>query len=175
MTERDRDDLFLDALEHDEDVAWKLAAAAARPTPPALRATIVGAHRSRPRRGLVPRLAFAAAAAVVLVLALGVASGTRVVALDPVTGSGGRAALVATPVGDPFLILALPTPPSGKAYEAWVIREGAPAPAGLSAGSGILALRSGIGLRAGDVIAITVEVAAGATRPTSDPILMGRL
>lgn len=166
------DDLFLEALEADEDVAWALAESAALPAPSALRERIVARHR---RRGWsVPRIAFASvAAAAVLVVALALGSGAQVTALS---GDGAdRAAVVATRSGDGYLIVALPTPPSGRTYEAWVIRDGEPLPAGLTNGTGILALRAGVALRAGDVIAITVESAAGASRPTSAPILTGKL
>lgn len=166
------DDLFLGTLEEDEDLAWRLAEAAARPAPPALRERIVARHRRR--RWSVPRIAFAAvAAAAVIVLALAIGSGASVTALS---GEGAdRAAVIATRSGDGYLLVALPAPPSGRTYEAWVIRDGEPLPAGLTGGTGILALRAGVALRAGDVIAITVESAGGVSRPTNAPILVGKL
>lgn len=166
------DDLFLETLEQDEELASLLAEAAARPAPARLRDRIVDRHRRRGWR--VPRIVFAAAAAAaVLVVALALGSGVQVTALS---GEGAdRAAVIATRSGDGYLIVALPTPPSGRTYEAWVIRDGEPLPAGLTRGSGILALRAGVALRTGDVIAITLEDAAGATRPTSVPILVGKL
>jgi anti-sigma-K factor RskA len=161
------------ALRAEERTAWALAEAAARPAPAAVRERILAAHR--PRMWTLPRVALAAAIALVLLIALGTATGGRVVALDAAGGTSARAALVTTPTGDGFLILATPTAPSGKAYEAWVIRDGRPVPAGIAGGTGLLGLRSGLSLRPGDVVAVTVEASAGAAQPTSDPILVAKL
>jgi hypothetical protein len=169
-----RDDLLLEMLEEDPELAWRLAEAAATPAPAVLRGRIVARHR-RLRVWTVPRIALAwAAAAAALVVALAFGSGARAIALNGGAAEQ-RAAVIATAAGDGYLIMALPTPPAGKTYEAWVIRDGEPLAAGLTNGTGILTLRSGVALRAGDVIAITVEVAAGASRPTSVPILVGKL
>jgi hypothetical protein len=177
------DDLFLDALEQDEDVAWKLAEATARPLPPALRARIVERHRRR-RWSLawsVPRLAVATAA-VVLVLAgllLTVRTELEVIAALPgarvveMSGAAGRGVVVIR--GETaYLVLDLPAPPEGKAYEAWIIRDGTPLRAGMApARGGIVAVRLERALRHGDVTAVTLEIAGGVDAPTSPPVLVG--
>ena len=176
----ERDDLFLEALDEDADLAWRLAAATERPAPPRLREAIVGPRRRAARTRRITlwsggiRWAYAAVTAVVLLVLVALASGGRVVALAGAGDVSGRATLVATPGGDGYLILALPSPPSGKTYEAWVIRGGEPLPAGLASGNGIVALSAGA-LRSGDVVAITVEASGGVTRPTGAPILAAKL
>lgn len=169
-----RDDLFLDALESDEDVAWKLAVTAACPAPPALRERIVARHRRSERALGFPRIALAAVAAAVLLVLVGAASGGRVVTLDAAPGAPGGVAVVAVAADRGYLLMALPAPPSGKAYEAWIIRDGQPLPAGVSEGRGMFALGNRA-LKPGDVIAVTIEVAAGVTRPTSAPILTAKV
>lgn len=202
MTEHD--DLFLDALEHDEDVAWQLAAAAARPGPAGLRDRIVARHR---RRGLVERLglrtplplavAAAAFALVLLPLALLTAQtraelereralrdeyarvlaaigGGQVIRLAPTAASANAAgALVIGRDEQAYLVLDLPEPPAGKAYEAWVIRGGQPVRAGMApVRAAVVTVRLEQALRPGDVAAVTLETAAGVDRPTSDPLLV---
>lgn len=204
MNEREtRDDLFLDTLEHDEELAWQLAEAAARPAPAALRARIVARHRRRGIFGLpapLPTaLAFAVLALVVLPLSLilaqtradiereraiaaeyeralvAVATGGRVVTLDARPPAAGRGSVVVAATGEAYLVLAVPAPPPGKAYEAWVIRTGPPIPAGLApAREGVVVVALTHVPRSGDTVAVTLESAAGAQQPTTDPLLAGR-
>lgn len=187
------DDLFLEALERDEDLAWRLAEAAARPAPSALRERIVARHRRRALlAGLrIPRPVAAAAAVLVLVLtatalfgqlqgadlevAAALAGDVRIVQMDSSPGIAGRGALVVKQDAQAYLVLDLPAPPPGKAYEAWVIRDGQPLRAGMApARAGIVTLRLDHAVRPGDIAAITLETAAGVDKPTSDPILLGR-
>ena len=84
------------------------------------------------------------------------ADGTLVVARD------GQAAL---------LISGLERAPAGKAYEAWVIEDGKPRPAGTFAGGGE---RTAVPIEgrvpAGAVVAVTIEDEGGVEQPTGDPI-----
>jgi anti-sigma-K factor RskA/putative zinc finger protein len=193
------------ALLSEERTAWTLAEAASRPPPPALRARIVAAHarstrsrapgRSWPRLALVAGLAIALVAVVVDLQATraqldreaalaseyraalaALAGGGRVVALSAAEQAAGRGSLVFAPDGGSYLVLEMPTPPEGKAYEAWVIRDGEPLPAGVApARGGVVVIRLTAPARPGDVAAVTLEVAAGVEKPTTPPILSGKI
>lgn len=184
-----------------EDLAWGLAAAAARPAPARLREIVVASHRPRAFAWPLLRIGLAAAAALVVVLGVALAQSRaeiervraerdeyartlaalawegRVVTLAP-TQAGppdARAAVVFAPGGQAYLVLDLPAPPEGKAYEAWVIRD-RPIPAGIApTRDGVVVLRMTTVPGAGDTAAVTLEVAAGVSAPTSDPILVGKL
>jgi anti-sigma factor RsiW len=184
------------ALAAEENAAWRLAEAAARDARPGLQDAIVARHRPAVRAWRW-QLAFAAAA-VVAAIALGalvatraelaeqqrlrdeyaraldaVAQGGRVFPLQARAGVQGSGALVVTRDGDPYLVLALPAPPAGKAYEAWIIRGGVPNRAGLApAREGTITLRLDMTARPGDVAAVTLEDAGGVDRPTSEPLMV---
>ena len=178
------DDTFLGALEEDEEIAWVLAAAAARPAPAYLRDRIVERHRRRPF-GVRMRTAAALAAAVValvilfdqtqgadLEVAAALADEVRVVHMSP--GAAGRGTVVVKKDAQAYLVLDLPAPPPGKAYEAWVIRDGKPLRAGIApTRGGVVTIRLDVPVRPGDVTAVTLEIASGVDQPTSDPILVG--
>jgi anti-sigma-K factor RskA len=102
----------------------------------------------------------------------GVADG-RVVALAPQEGSpDARAAVVMPARGQPYLIVRLPSPPSGKAWEAWVLKPGPVAvPAGLSEAGGVFTVTLTTPLGAGNGVAITLEPVAGSAQPTTKPVL----
>jgi anti-sigma-K factor RskA len=157
------------------------------------RDAIVARHR---RRWAIGRPAFASVASLVLLGALiaslaalvqertarddygralaAVAAGGRVIAMQGATGA--RGAIVVSREGPSYLVLELPAPPSGKAYEAWVIRDGAPRPAGMAPVlTGVITIPVLDALRDGDVAAITLEDQAGVQLPTSDPLLLGRI
>lgn len=196
---RDDDDLFLDTLEQDEHLAWTLVEGAARPAPSALRERILARHRRRGIFGLsAPRpaaLAFALIATVVLPLSLALVQ-TRteleregalrdeyarvlavvphgmVVRMNAVAGRPERGALVIGTAGDVYMILDLPEPPAGKAYEAWLIRDGVPLRAGMApVRSGVVTIPLDHRARSHDLFAVTLEVAAGVDKPTSAPVL----
>jgi anti-sigma factor RsiW len=97
----------------------------------------------------------------------------RVVALAPQEGSpDARAAIVIPARGQPYLIVRLPSPPSGKAWEAWVLKPGPVAvPAGLSEAGGVFTLALTSPLGAGNGVAITLEPIAGSAQPTTKPVL----
>jgi anti-sigma-K factor RskA len=102
----------------------------------------------------------------------GVADG-RVVALAPQEGNpDARAAVVIPARGQPYLVVRLPAPPPGKAWEAWVLKPGPLAvPAGTSQGGGVFTLVLTSPLGAGNGVAITLEPTAGSAQPTTQPVL----
>ncbi|TME29180.1 MAG: hypothetical protein E6I64_01290 [Chloroflexi bacterium] len=104
----------------------------------------------------------------------GVADG-RIVALAPQKNAPAeaRGALVIPRTGDPYLVLKLSGPPTGKTWEAWVIKGQRPIAAGLSGSGGIFTIVLSAPLDAGDVVAVTLEPSAGSSAPTSDPVLAG--
>jgi anti-sigma factor RsiW len=104
----------------------------------------------------------------------GVADG-RVVALAPQKNApaDARGALVIPRSGNPYVVLALSSPPTGKTWEAWVIKGQTPVAAGLSGSGGVFTIVLSAPIGAGDVVAVTLEPAAGSSAPTSDPILAG--
>ncbi len=97
----------------------------------------------------------------------------RVVALAPTAASpDARAAVVIPNQGKPYLVVRMPAPPSGKAWEAWVLKPGPVAvPAGTSASGGVFTLLLTAPLGAGDGVAVTLEPLAGSAQPTSQPVL----
>jgi hypothetical protein len=102
----------------------------------------------------------------------GVADG-RVVALGP-TGANpdARAAVVIPAQGTPYLIVRLPAPPPGQAWEAWVLKPGPRAvAAGTTESGGVFVLSLTAPLGAGDGVAITLEPAVGSAQPTTAPVL----
>jgi anti-sigma factor RsiW len=154
--------------------AAELAYATAGPEPsPDLRERILRAAREeRPatvipfrRRWLFPMTAVAAAAAAVAAIGLGLwanslrdqVDGQRVVAMN----GGGR--LVVS--GDEAAIVAcVEQAPADKTYEAWVIRDDMPRPAGLfRGGCGTVQLTRPV--EDGDTVAVTIEAAGGADVP----------
>jgi len=163
--------------------------------PAHLRDRIVARHR-RGRGFSLPVFAYAASAllAVALVVSLltlsqertmrddyaralsAVAGGARVVALDAKGSADLRGAVVLSREGTAYLVLQLPTPPPGKAYEAWVIRGGIATAAGMAPTmSGVITMQLHDALRPGDAAAITLEDAAGAQQPTTTPVLIGQI
>ena len=104
----------------------------------------------------------------------GVADG-RVVALAAQKDAppDARGALVIPRSGDPYVVLELSSPPTGKAWEAWVIKGQHPTAAGVSGSGGLFTIVLSAPVGAGDVVAVTLEPAAGSRAPTSDPILAG--
>jgi anti-sigma-K factor RskA len=190
-------------VEAYEETAWRLAEAVAQEPPAPMRAAVVERARAeRPaRRGVFASLldalrrpvpAFVPAA---LVLALVVSLGgyaasrrdadryasalvgvqnARVVALAPsAERPAARGALVLPSNGSsPYLLLDLPAAGTGKTWQAWVIRGESPLPAGISGDVEVIFLT--VPLQPGDVVAVTLEAAGGASRPTSTPILTGK-
>ena len=92
----------------------------------------------------------------------------------PLQGSARRIILVVGARGYGVLVLNnVTSPPTGKTYEAWVIRPNvkAPQPAGLfTGGTGVVKLTKPV--PPGGIVAITVEPAGGSTAPTQKPKLV---
>ena len=177
---------------HESTLAALAQESAVAPVPD-MRGRIVASHRARPLGG---RPAFAYAVALVLALALvvslaslsqeralradyaqaldAVAGGARVVSLEAKGDARARGAVVLAPGGVTYLVLDLPAPPPGKAYQAWVIRGGTPSPAGMApARSGVVTMELHEVARPGDTAAVTLEDAGGARLPTTAPVLVG--
>ncbi len=188
-----------DLATHD-DALWAIAESAAATPPARLRDRIV---RDAPRMRRTPTplgrlvrlrvpvavpLALAAVLAVAVVglasarrdadayghALAGVASG-RIVSLAPADASRARGALVVPASGQPYLVLDLATPPAGRTWEAWVVRDDHPIAAGLAdVRGGIVTIVLTEALAPGDAVAVTLEDLRGALRPTSAPVLIGK-
>ena len=67
----------------------------------------------------------------------------------------------------------LPSPPEGKTYEAWILREDVPEPAGLfePSDTGAAAAPLEGSIEGADAVAVTVEPSGGSSSPTSDPLM----
>jgi len=103
-------------------------------------------------------------------------AGARVVALAP-TGevAGVRGSLVIPADGTaPYLILDLPAAPSGKTWEAWILRGETPRAAGITNERGVTTLVLTVPLASGDGVAVTLEPSGGVDRVTGNPVLAGK-
>ena len=67
----------------------------------------------------------------------------------------------------------LPSPPEGETYEAWILREDVPEPAGLFEPdeAGVAAAPIEGSIEDADAVAVTVEPSGGSSSPTSDPLM----
>jgi hypothetical protein len=90
-----------------------------------------------------------------------------------------RGRVFVNPSGVLLVASRLPAPPAGKTYEMWIIRGGKPAPAGLFAsnaqGDAFHLYRPASPAAPGDIVAVTLEVAAGVNAPTSMPVIAAAL
>jgi anti-sigma factor RsiW len=103
-------------------------------------------------------------------------AGARVIALAP-TGEvpGVRGSLVIPVSGAaPYLILDLPAAPSGKTWEAWILRGETPLAAGITNDRGVTTLVLTAPLASGDGVAVTLEPSGGVDRVTGNPVLAGK-
>ncbi|HEV8670114.1 MAG TPA: anti-sigma factor [Candidatus Limnocylindria bacterium] len=103
-------------------------------------------------------------------------AGARVVALAP-TGevAGVRGSLVIPADGSaPYLILDLPAPPSGKTWEAWILRGETARAAGITSDHGVTTLVLTAPLSSDDGVAVTLEPSGGVDRVTGNPVLAGK-
>jgi hypothetical protein len=104
---------------------------------------------------------------------------TRVVTFGHGETEPPRGRVFVHPAGVVLVASHLPTPPQGKAYEMWVIRGGAPQPAGLfqsdRQGNAIHLYRPPAPLAPSDIVAVTLESAAGSSAPTSTPVIAAQL
>jgi anti-sigma-K factor RskA len=74
----------------------------------------------------------------------------------------------------PYLILDLPAAPSGKTWEAWILRGETPLAAGITNDRGVTTLVLTAPLASGDGIAVTLEPSGGVDRVTGNPVLAGK-
>ena len=175
------------------EAAAGLAYGAERPAPPPeLKERILAQARSeRPnvasfparRRSWTAPLAAAAAVAAAVAIGIGVWAGTRPAASDPFASvlakpgaqllrMNGRGVVAVAPDGTASLALAVPKAPSGKTYEAWVIRPKAIEAAGLfRGGDGASVVGLSRPVPRGAAVAVTVERAGGADQPTQKPFV----
>jgi anti-sigma-K factor RskA len=175
-----------------KEAAASLAYGAAGPSPPPeLKERILAQARgerenvaSLPgrRRNWTAPLAAAAAIAASVAIGLGVWTATRPSGNDALAKvlaqpgaklvpMDGRGAVAVAPNGDAALALAVPPAPSGKTYEAWVIRGDKAAPAGTFAGrDGTTVVEIDRSVPRGSVIAVTLERAGGVDQPTQKPL-----
>ena len=67
----------------------------------------------------------------------------------------------------------LPSPPEGETYQAWIMREDVPEPAGLFEPNDTGAAAAPIegSIEGADAVAVTVEPSGGSSSPTSDPFM----
>ncbi len=94
----------------------------------------------------------------------------------PIANSGGRIILALGANGRGVLILdGLGSAPTGKAYQAWVIKPNAKAPssAAVFAGAETMVPLS-VAVKPGAVVAITIEQAGGVPAPTQTPKLVAQ-
>ena len=93
------------------------------------------------------------------------------------TKQGARAELV-TLEGDRAVLVAedMPPVPEGRTYQIWVIKGDTPQPSGLfePRGDSIAAVVENP-VKGADAVAVTVEPEGGSKKPTSDPMLVGKV
>ena len=104
--------------------------------------------------------------------------GPQMIALGGVgTKQGARAELV-TLEGDRAVLVAenMPPVPEGKTYQIWVIKGDTPQPSGLfePKGDSIAAVVENP-VEGADAVAVTVEPKGGSKKPTTDPMLVGKV
>jgi anti-sigma-K factor RskA len=177
------------------ETAASLAYGTAAPAPPPnLRERILEqAKAERPNIVSLPRrrrwaapLAAAAALAAAVALGVGVWSATRPATSDPFAAvlakpgaklvqMNGRGVVAVAPDGTAALALAVPKAPSGKTYEAWVIRPSSAEPAGLfRGGKGASVVKLSRTVPSGSAIAVTIERAGGVDHPTQKPFIASK-
>lgn len=136
-------------------------------------------RRSRLRRPrwvvVAPVVAAGAAAAIVIAVVPGQGSKTSWVhsATNRVALSSGKGIVVVSGSRG-ALLPSLADAPSGRTYEAWVVRDSTPIPAGTFR-TGDRPVLLTVPVRHGDTVAVTVEPGAGSKAPTSTPIATARV
>lgn len=172
-----------------QTTASALAYAVEAPAPPTeLRTRIVEQARAergnvvpfRPRRTLTYALGAAATVAATVALAIGVWANGVANENDDLRALGdpgaqvvelpnGEGRLVVSSDGDASLVVDHDPAPSGKAYEAWVIDDGTPRPAGVFEG-GRRIVRLSRPVPPGASVAVTIENDEGVDEPTTKPL-----
>jgi len=91
------------------------------------------------------------------------------------TISFARGTLVVAPSGEAALVLRNLAPAgNGRTYEAWIAAEGAPEPAGLFEGGGVVAVPLDRPVPEGATVMVTKEPAGGRKSPSSQPFAIVR-
>jgi anti-sigma-K factor RskA len=162
--------------------------------PPELRERILAQARSerqnvvplRRPRSWTPVLAATTAVAAAAAIVLGVWGASRNSSSDPfaavlshpgskLVAMEGNGGVAVGQDGKAVLALAVQRAPASKTYEAWVIRGGKATPAALFQGrSGTSIVKLSAPVRAGTVVAVTVERAGGVPQPTVKPFAVSR-
>ncbi len=174
------------ALLSDVSTALAYAAPAVSP-PPALRSRILDAAKAE-RSNVVPlrprwarpvaAVAAVAACAVVGLAAWNVSLHDRLghasAAPETATLSGAKGSVVVDGQGSGTLVVAdLASAPTGKTYEAWVIKGAAATPAGTFASGGdTTVVHLAHAVPRGSIVAVTVERAGGTSAPTVKPFIV---
>jgi anti-sigma-K factor RskA len=166
------------------ETAAALAYGADAPAPPAAlgRRIMEQARRERPNvvplrpRWVLPATATVAAVAACAAIALGVWTAilnNRLDARPEVVALEGRnGSLIVSPTGEATLLVdELDSAPSGKTYEAWVISDGNPLPAGTFDGGGRIVFVLTREVPDGAVVAVTIERTGGVAKPTTKPVI----
>jgi len=83
---------------------------------------------------------------------------------------GAKGSLVVTPSGEAALAVALPTPPAGKTYEAWVLDTSLHRDALFDGSTTLLGRR----VAPGATVMVTLEPSGGVSAPTSKPLIRVR-
>jgi anti-sigma-K factor RskA len=104
--------------------------------------------------------------------------GPQMIALEGAgTEQGARAELL-TLEGDRAVLVAenMPPAPEGKTYQIWVIKGDTPQPSGLfeSKGDSVAAVVENP-VEGADAVAVTIEPEGGSRKPTTDPMLVGKV
>jgi anti-sigma-K factor RskA len=70
-----------------------------------------------------------------------------------------------------------PSPPEGETYQAWIMREDVPKPAGVFEpnNTGVAATPLDGSIEGADAVAVTLEPSGGSSSPTSDPLLTANI
>jgi anti-sigma-K factor RskA len=144
------------------------------------RPNVVALHR---RRNWTAPLAAAAAVAAALAVGFGIWGATRSTGQNAFASvlsqpgakvikmGGGSGVLAVAPDGRAALAVRLPHAPSGKTYQAWIVRPNAIRTGGIFGGGGTSIFRIQGTVPKGSVIAVTIERAGGAKQPTQKPFI----
>ena len=104
--------------------------------------------------------------------------GPQMIALGGAGTEQGARAEVVTLEGDRAVLVAenMPPVPEGKTYQIWVIKGDTPKPSGLfePRGDSIAAVVENP-VKGADAVAVTVEPQGGSKKPTTDPMLVGKV
>jgi anti-sigma-K factor RskA len=138
----------------------------------------------RPRRSWWPRFSLVAVPAMAVALAALIAwnvslrndldSNRNDLANGAAVMLPGVGNVVAQTDGNATLFARLRPAPSGKTYEAWVIRGSVALPAGIFKGGGTVELKLTRAAMPGDKIAVTVEPSGGSRKPTTTPLAVSQ-